>query len=425
MTAITSVGDEPGTFFASAIEFRPGSDMGSSSAQITWLVVAILCGILFLIFDAARNFAQRLSPVALRRWSTYDPQNFQLLSGALLQITLLIAVVSTAIAFDAFVAVVTWVVVVVAWKFVLALVPEAVGELVVRALIPMSRFFYYVFFPFVQPLRRFREQHEADEQDEEVTDEEVQAYIDVGEEEGILEGPEGKLLQSIVTFGDLLAKEIMTPRIDVLAFEVRRPLDELARLFNESKYSRIPVYEESIDKITGVVHIKDVFDAVLKGEHQKPVGEIARPPYFVSETKKVSELLREFQVEHVQVAVVVDEYGGTAGIISIEDIVEEIVGDISDEHEDDEATLVDLGGGEYLVKGQMRIDELEEMLDTKLEGEDYETVAGLIFTTLGRVPKVGAVVSKNGFRFEVERADRRRIDRVRITREPELREEAV
>ena len=398
--------------------------MGSSSAHSTWLVIAILCGILFLIFDAARNFAQRLSPVTLRRWSELDQKNFQLLTGALLQLSLVGATVAMAFAFDALVSVVTWILAIVAWKFILALIPEEAGEVVLRALVPVSQFFYYLFFPFVYPLRRFVQEHEAEDDDEEVTDEEVQAYIDVGEEEGILEGPEGKLLQSIVDFGDRLAKEIMTPRIDVLAFDARRPLDELARLFSESKYSRIPVYQESIDAITGFVHIKEVFDAILKGE-PKSVADIVRAPYFVSETKKVSELLREFQVEHVQVAIVVDEYGGTAGIISIEDIIEEIVGDISDEHEDDEATLVDLGGGEYLVKGQMRIDELEEMLDAHFEGEDYETVAGLIFTSLGRVPKVGAVVTKNGFRFEVERADRRRIYRVRVTREPELREEAV
>ena len=414
--------------------------MGSSSAHITWLIVAIFCGILFLIFDAARDFAQRLSPVTLRRWSgetegergarwfQYDPRNFQLLSGALLQISLLSAVIATAFAFDAVVAVVTWVLIILAWKLALGLVPEEGGEMVLRGLIPFSHFFYYLFFPLVFPLRRFvtqlHEQQEAEEENEEVTAEEVQAYIDVGEEEGILEGTEGKLLQSIVDFGDRLAKEIMTPRIDLETFDARRPLDELARLFNESKYSRIPVYEESIDLITGIVHIKDVFDAVLKHE-ERAVADIARPPYFVSETKKVSDLLREFQSEHVQVAIVVDEYGGTAGLITVEDIIEEIVGDISDEHEDEEATLVDLGGGEYLVNGQMRIDQLEEMLDANFEGEDYETVAGLIFTTLGRIPKVGAVMSKNGFRFEVERADRRRIYRVKVTREPELHEEAV
>ncbi len=214
----------------------------------------------------------------------------------------------------------------------------------------------------------------------------------------------------------------MTPRIDVLAFDANRPFEELARQFSESKYARIPIYQESIDAITGIVHIKDVFDVVLKGE-QRSVTDIARPPYFVSETKKANELLREFQSEHLQVAVVVDEYGGTAGIISIEDIVEEIVGDIADEHEDEEATIVDLGDGQYLVSGLLRVEELEEMLDAELAGEDYSTVAGMIFTTLGRVPKIGAVVTKNGFRFEVDRADRRRIYRVKVSRDPEFRAE--
>jgi putative hemolysin len=214
----------------------------------------------------------------------------------------------------------------------------------------------------------------------------------------------------------------MTPRIDVQAFEDHRPLEELARMFSESKYSRIPIYHDSIDSITGIVHIKDLFDAVLKGE-QRPVSELARPPYFVSETKKASELLRELQLEHLQVAVVVDEYGGTAGLVTIEDIIEELVGDISDEHEDEEASVVDLGEGNYLVNGLLRVDTLEELLGAKLEGDDYETVAGLIFTTLGRVPKVGAVVTKDGFRFEVDKADRRRIYRVRVSKDPDWRRE--
>src|SRR5262249_18527553 len=146
---------------------------------------------------------------------------------------------------------------------------------------------------------------------------------------------------------------------------------------------------ESVDAITGIVHIKEVFDAVVKGEPQ-PITKIARPAYFVSETKKVSELLRELQSEHMQVAVVVDEYGGTAGIISIEDIIEDIVGEISDEHEDEEATIVELGGDEgYLVNGLMRVEELEERVEAELAGEDYETVAGLISTSLGHIAKVG------------------------------------
>jgi CBS domain containing-hemolysin-like protein len=246
----------------------------------------------------------------------------------------------------------------------------------------------------------------------------VQAYIDVGEEEGILEASEGKMIQSVVDFGDRVARELMTPRIDVLAFDVTQPFDELARVFSESKYSRIPIYEGSVDKIVGIVHIKEVFEALVKGE-KRPVAELARAPYFVSETKKVSELLREFQSEHIQVAVVVDEYGGTAGIITIEDIVEEIVGEIADEHEEDEATIVDLGDGEYMVSGQLRVEALEELLDADLEGDDYETVAGLIFTSTGRIPKPGAVVKKNGYQFIVDRADRRRIYRVRVSRDPE------
>jgi len=416
--------------------------MGSSSvSQITWIVLAAVGGILFLTFDAIRYFAQEISPVTLRRWSGdqaeerssrwlhFDPRNLTLVSGSLLQIALVGAFIATIRALDresiavaCGIAAAIWFVIVIVWKFVLAFVPEDIGEMILKALIPFSHFFYLLFWPVLFPMRRVfdrldREEEEAHE-DEEVTDEEVQAYIDVGEEEGILEGTEGKMIQSVVDFGDRVARELMTPRIDVMAFDATHPFDELARIFSESKYSRIPIYEGSVDKIVGIVHIKEVFEALVK--HETPAApQIARPPYFVSETKKVSELLREFQSEHIQVAVVVDEYGGTAGIITIEDVVEEIVGEIADEHEEDEATIVDLGDGEYLVSGQLRVEALEDLLDAELEGDDYETVAGLIFTLTGRVPKVGAVIKKNGFQFIVDRADRRRIYRVRVSKDPE------
>lgn len=419
--------------------------MGSSLSHVTWIVLGAISGVLFLIFDAIRYFAQEISPVTLRRWSGdpgvertsrwlhFDPRNLQLVSGSLLQITLVGAFIATIRAFDghspAFacsVAAGIWLVIVIVWKFVLAFVPEDMGEMILKTLIPFSHFFYYLFWPVLFPLRRVferldREEEESHE-DEEVTDEEVQAYIDVGEEEGILEASEGKMIQSVVDFGDRVARELMTPRIDVLAFDVTQPFDELARLFSESKYSRIPIYEGSIDKITGIVHIKEVFETLVKRE-TRPVAELARPPYFVSETKKVSELLREFQSEHIQVAVVVDEYGGTAGIITIEDVVEEIVGEIADEHEEGEATIVDMGDGEYMVSGLLRVEALEELLDADLEGDDYETVAGLIFTSTGRVPKAGVVVKKNGFQFIVDRADRRRIYRVRVSKDPDWTQE--
>ena len=212
----------------------------------------------------------------------------------------------------------------------------------------------------------------------------------------------------------------MTPRIDVLAFDVNQPFDLLARLFSESKYSRIPVYEGSIDTIIGVVHIKDIYDAVLRRE-TIPVRDAARPAMFVPETKKVSELLKEFQTGHVQIAIVLDEFGGTAGLITIEDVVEEIVGDISDEHEDEESSIVKSGDDIWMVSGLVKVDILAEMLDADFEGDDYETVAGLIFTTLGRVPRVGESIEKSGVHFEVDRADRKRIYRVRVSRVPAAR----
>ena len=409
--------------------------------QIYWVLIAGLCGVLYLIFDATRHFVHQLSPVRLRRltgdpdigggrvWAAFDPDNFHLVSGALLQLALIGAVCSTFMALDSepsvrsmAVALAMWSLIVIVWKFLLALLPEKAAELTLRVFIPVSHFFFYLFWPILDPLRRLvarldREAEDAQE-DEEPTQEEVQAYIDVGEEEGIIEPSEGKLLQQIVDFGDRLARELMTPRIDVQGFDADRSMHELAKLFSESKYSRIPIYRNSIDTITGIVHIKEMYDAILKREERK-VEELARPPYFVSETKRVSDLLREFQSEHIQVAVVVDEFGGTAGLITIEDIIEDIVGDIADEHEEDETTIVDIGNGSYLVSGLVRVEELEELLHATLAGQDYETVAGLIFTSLGRVPKAGEVISKNGYRFEVDRADRRRIYRVKVSKEPD------
>jgi putative hemolysin len=415
--------------------------MGSSSSTYTvWIVIAAIAGVLYLLFDAARYFATQLSAVRLRRfsgdpgaagssrWFLYDPHNFQLASGALLQICLVGAVGSTALYFEErgsipaiLLATGIWIAVVVLWKFVLALVPESLAETLLRGLIPFSHLFYFLFWPVLFPLRKLFERldrvDEENDDDEDVTDEEVQAYIDVGEEEGILERGEGKLLQSIVDFGDRVARELMTPRIDVLAIEVNQPLAELARQFSESKYSRIPVFEGTIDTVAGIVHIKDVFDAVLHGE-QKPLRELARPVYFVPETKKVSDLLREFQAGKLQAAIVVDEYGGTAGLITIEDVVEEIVGEISDEHEDEDFTPLQIDENTWFVNGLMRVAELEELVSAELQGEEYETVAGLIFTSLGRVPRVGETVQHNGVRFEVDRADRKRIYRVKVTRDP-------
>ncbi|MFA6955846.1 MAG: hemolysin family protein [Thermoanaerobaculia bacterium] len=413
--------------------------MGSSIFISTpWALLALFCAILCLAFDGARYFVQRLGAVKLRRWAAeptmrggdwfeYDPDKFALVSGALLQTAMMTGLGATIAAIEgpttpvaALLAVVVWIALFTGWKFVLALLPEEIAEHSLRSLIAISHVFYYLFWPILFPLRwtinRVETRRDEITADDEVSDDEVRAYIDVGEEEGILEEGEGKLVQSIVDFGDRIAREAMTPRVELQAFDVNGSFDALARLFGETKYSRIPVYERDVDHVVGIVHVKDLFDIVLKGE-TRSVRELMRQAYFVSETKLLFELLREFQTEHIQVAIVVDEFGGTAGLVSIEDVVEEIVGDISDEHEDEEATVVEIEPGVYLVNGMTRTENIRDVFGVDIDDEGYETVAGLIFTATGRVPKVSEVVRKNGLVFEVERADRKRIYRVRVTRD--------
>ncbi|MEO8216745.1 MAG: hemolysin family protein [Acidobacteriota bacterium] len=416
--------------------------MGSTVLPLLFYSLAAGCLVLFLILDATRYFLLRVSPVRLRRWTgverqdggaskwfQFNPNDGGLITGVLLQISLTFGMAFTATAlyhrgalFAALTSAVVWSLIVTLWKVMLVLLPESAAAVMFRFIVPVTALLYYIFYPVVFPLRRLIEtveiRREDLPEDESNREEEVQAYIDVGEEEGILEEGEGKLLQSIVDFGDRVARELMTPRIDMLAFDVENSMEELARLFNESKYSRIPIYEKNVDKIIGIVHVKDVFDVYLK-DGTMTVRELARPAYFIQETKKVAELLREFQIEHQQIAIVLDEYGGTAGIVSIEDVIEEIVGEISDEHEDEEQTLVQIDDANYLVNGMVKVEELEDLFGVELSGENYETVAGLIFTESGRVPKTGDVIRKGGLLFGVERADRKRIYRVRVSRDPE------
>ena len=417
--------------------------MGSSVSTSQWLLLAFVSGVLYLIFDAARHFVYQLGPVRLRswtdldeesrqstRWVRFDSVEFSLISGAVLQMGLVAAVGSTGAglwprwgAFAAGWAILFWGLVVVLWKFVLAFIPDALAEKTLRAILPISHATYFLLWPILAPLgwlySHLTERREEEEEEEEASEEEVQAYIDVGEEEGIFEEGEGRLVQLIVDFGDRVTREVMTPRVDVVAFEVGNTLQALANLFAESKYSRIPIYEQSIDQIVGVVHVKDLFEALLTG-NPKTIRELLRPAYFVPETKPVADLLREFQLEHEQVAIVHDEFGGTAGLITIEDLLEEIVGEIADEHEEEEEeSIVQVDDEVYLVNGLLRVERLDELFGVDATGDGYETIGGLIFTEMGRVPSGGETVRKRGLLFEVERADRKRIYRVRICRDPD------
>ncbi len=276
--------------------------------------------------------------------------------------------------------------------------------------------------PLVPPPAAARDE---DEDGDEASDEEIEAFIDVGTREGILEPQEGEMLWSLVDFGDTQAKSVMTPRIDIVCAPLDTPLAGLARRFVDSGHSRMPIFEGSIDHIVGILHIRDLLRAHLATEHPDlaappdpppSLTSILQPPLFVPETKPLGELLRELQARHQQAAIVVDEYGGTAGLVTIEDLLEEIVGDLSDEHDAKEPEIERLDDGSYRLDGRAHVEELEDLFQVKVEDGGYETVAGLIFTALGHVPEVGETVETNGLRFTVEAVADRRIEKVHVER---------
>jgi len=267
--------------------------------------------------------------------------------------------------------------------------------------------------PLVPPPTTGRDEDEAGD---EASDEEIEAFIDVGTREGILEPQEGEMLWSIVDFGDTQAKSVMTPRIDIVGAPSDAPLESLAERFVESGHSRLPIFEGSIDHVVGILHIRDLLRA-LRSPEPAPLAAILKPPLFVPETKPLGELLKELQARHQQIAVVVDEYGGTAGLVTVEDLLEEIVGEITDEHDAQGAEIEPLGEGAYRLDGRAHIEVLEELFQVKVEDDaGYETVAGLIFTALGHVPEVGETVEAEGLRFTVEAVADRRIEKVHVER---------
>jgi CBS domain containing-hemolysin-like protein len=223
------------------------------------------------------------------------------------------------------------------------------------------------------------------------------------------------MLWSIVDFGDTQVRSVMTPRIDMVCAPVDSSLDSLADRFIESGHSRIPLFEESIDKIVGILHIRDVLRELRAPQPARP-ADLVKPPLFIPETKPLGELLKELQARFQQVAIVVDEYGGTAGLVTVEDLVEEIVGEIMDEHEALVAELEPLENGAYRLDGRAHIDLLDELFQVEIEDPEFETVAGLVFSALGRVPQVGESVDCYGLRFTVEAVADRRIQTVRVDR---------
>jgi CBS domain containing-hemolysin-like protein len=241
------------------------------------------------------------------------------------------------------------------------------------------------------------------------------AYIDSAAQEGIIEGEERRLLQSIVDFGDTLVREVMTPRPDIVGIRENATIGDLRALFREQEYSRFPVFKENIDNIAGFVFVKDLV-GLETADDGRSITSLLRPAVVVPESKRVPELLKQFQRQQTQIAIVVDEYGGTAGLVTIEDMLEEIVGEIRDEYDVESEPIADEGGGRFVFSGKVDIDEVGQRLGVHIEREGFETVGGYLLAHLGRVPAVGERLELDGLNVEVLEVERRRIHKVRIRR---------
>src|SRR5205807_366856 len=217
---------------------------------------------------------------------------------------------------------------------------------------------------------------------------------------------------SIIEFGDTVVREVMVPRPDMVAVEARATVSDVMELIISAGYSRIPVYEQGIDDVAGIVYAKDLMRASREGHATDPVRQLCRPAHFVPETKRVAELMREMQGEKFHMAIAVDEYGGTAGLVTLEDLIEELVGEIVDEYDVEEPLVEPLPGGDVRVNARMPIDELNDLLHSDLPEGDWDTVGGLVYNLLGHVPTEGEVAEYDGHRLRAEKVQGRRIGRV-------------
>ncbi len=251
---------------------------------------------------------------------------------------------------------------------------------------------------------------------EEPSEEEIQAYLGVGEEEGIFEEEESELIQSALEFGDTLAREVMTPSTEIVAIEESATVSQLKSLMVSKKFSRIPVYRERIDQITGLVYVRNLLGYLDDGRGEEPITPLINKAWFVPETKKVSELLKEMQRNAEHMAILINEYGSVSGLVTMEDMIEEIVGEIRDEDEQEEIDLVQEGRDTYIVRGSTEIEVLEEALEVDLGEPDVTTVSGLVVGHLGRVPATGERVSLGNLMVQILSSDEKKIQSMRVRR---------
>ena len=281
--------------------------------------------------------------------------------------------------------------------------------------------FYILFFPVIFisdiltafSLKLFGKNLKKDPK---FSEDELEFLINVGEKEGKLQPDKGEMITNIFDISDIDVKEIMVPRIDVTAVPENISTEEIKEIIRETEYSRIPVYRNSLDNIIGILYVKDLIR--LKGTDYKmeDLLKLLRKPLFVPETKKIDLMLKEFQKNKLHIAVVVDEYGGTAGIITMEDILEEIVGDILDEYDIDSEEIKQISENKYIINGRMSVNDFCDYFNIEEfdEDDDYDTVAGLVFDIAGEVPKIGDEFIWNNFKFIIKRLENRRIDLMEV-----------
>jgi len=249
-----------------------------------------------------------------------------------------------------------------------------------------------------------------------VTEEEIRLLVKMGEEEGVIAEDERQMIHSIFEFGDTVAREVMTPRIDMVCVDDTTPVDGVLRVIIEEGHSRIPVYHETIDQIVGVVHVKDLLSHIKAGHHTLSVKEVMRPAFFVPESKRLDDLFREMRRKRTQMAIVVDEYGGTAGLVTLEDLLEEIVGPIPDEYDVEEKLFETTDGQTAVVDGRLSIEEVNELMGLTFPTGEVDTIGGFVYSLLGHVPQQGEAVAYGDVEIVVEKLEGHRVARVRINR---------
>ena len=302
------------------------------------------------------------------------------------------------------------------------LITQSAPDKVILILVPLFGPFYKVLYWMVTPLRKIlqlseksrRRTLDANAKEEEATEEEIQAYLGVGEEEGIIEEEESELIQSALEFSDTRVREIMTSRIDIVSIEESATVYEVRSLMVSSKFSRIPVCRNKPDEIVGIVYLRNLLAYLDRGREQDLITLLTNKAWFVPETKKVFGLLKEMQLKAEHMAIVIDEYGSVSGLVTMEDVIEEIVGEIRDEDELEKIKLTYEGEGRYFVRGETGVEEFEKALGVNLGELEVTTVSGLVVGHLSKVPVPGETVIFDGLSFEILSSDGKRVKTLRV-----------